>query len=164
MIKMIWAQTKNGVIGKGNSLPWSIPKEMKHFRETTNQKTVLMGSITFDSLNHQPLKNRQNYVLTKNIAKYKDIKFPNLTFCDKTEDIVAKFQGSKTEDVYIIGGNCIFNHFFPYADEIIRTIIYQEHDGDVKITEFDFSNFKLKKTVQEDEFEIQYFERKKRDD
>lgn len=55
---------KNWGIGKNNDLLFSLPADMKHFRETTTGKVVVMGSNTLRSFpGGNPLKNRTNIVL-----------------------------------------------------------------------------------------------------
>ena len=52
-------------IGKSNDLMFSLPKDMKFFRETTKGKVVVMGLNTLKSFpNGKPLKNRINIVLS----------------------------------------------------------------------------------------------------
>ena len=41
---LIVAVDKNWAIGKNNKLMWSIPADMKYFRETTKGNIVIMGS------------------------------------------------------------------------------------------------------------------------
>lgn len=51
-------------IGKKNDLLFRLPADMKHFRETTAGKVVVMGSNTLASFPEgKPLKNRTNIVL-----------------------------------------------------------------------------------------------------
>lgn len=51
-------------IGKNNDLLFSLPEDMKYFREKTLNKTVVMGSNTLKSFpGGRPLKNRTNVVL-----------------------------------------------------------------------------------------------------
>jgi dihydrofolate reductase len=159
MIKLIWAQTKTGVIGKSQGLPWKIPAEMQHFQKTTWNQKVLMGMKTFESMNNHPLKNRDNYVLTFEPEKYREQETDKLHFLSEYQPIIDTYQKNVSQDIYIIGGNSVFELFFPVADEIIRTVIYQNYAGDLTISNFDFSNFKLVKTQKELEFEVQYFER-----
>ena len=47
-IVAIWAQDEEGVIGKDNRLPWYLPAELQHFKETTLNHAILMGRVTFD--------------------------------------------------------------------------------------------------------------------
>ena len=41
----IWAQDEKGVIGKENRLPWHLPAELQHFKETTLNHAILMLSL-----------------------------------------------------------------------------------------------------------------------
>ena len=50
MISLIVAMDYNGLIGKGNGLPWHIPADMKHFKKITTGKTVVMGEKTYESI------------------------------------------------------------------------------------------------------------------
>ncbi|ATZ17177.1 dihydrofolate reductase [Williamsoniiplasma luminosum] len=161
MIKLVYAQTQDGVIGDDNKLPWSIPAEMKHFRQTTLHKNVLMGSKTFVSMNSRPLKNRLNIVLTRNPKKFEGIEAENLIFTSDVDALIKKYQGPANDDLYVIGGNEIFTIFFDCADEIIRSMILENYQGNVKISNYNFENFKKINTIKENEFEIEYFERKK---
>ena len=49
-IVAIWAQDEKGVIGKEDRLPWHLPAELKHFKETTLNHAILMGRVTFDGM------------------------------------------------------------------------------------------------------------------
>ncbi|MFZ3165531.1 MAG: dihydrofolate reductase, partial [Streptococcus alactolyticus] len=44
----IWAEDENHLIGVDGGLPWHLPKELKHFKETTMGQALLMGRVTFD--------------------------------------------------------------------------------------------------------------------
>ena len=50
MLSLIVAVSKNNVIGKDNGLIWHLPDDLKHFKEITTGKTIIMGRKTFDSL------------------------------------------------------------------------------------------------------------------
>ena len=63
-MKAIVAVVKKWGIGKKNDLLFSLPEDMKFFREKTLNKVVVMGSNTLKSFpNGKPLKNRTNVVL-----------------------------------------------------------------------------------------------------
>lgn len=160
MIKMIWAQTTEGVIGDQNHLPWRIPEEMAHFQNTTKNQIVLMGRRTFESLGSKPLKNRFNYVLTNNLADETNTEpLKNLCFIDNISAVVSTFANSRDKDLYIIGGNQVFQTFLPYTKQIIRTTIHHPYHGSLKIAPLDLSKFKVVKTVHKPEFKIEYLER-----
>ena len=60
---LIGAIGKNGELGKNNELIWYIPDDMKFFKETTINHTVVMGYNTFISL-PKLLVQRKHIVLT----------------------------------------------------------------------------------------------------
>jgi dihydrofolate reductase len=66
-VGMIWAQSRTGVIGRDNQLPWRIPEDMAHFRAVTNGHAVIMGRRTWESLpaRFRPLPGRRNIVVSR---------------------------------------------------------------------------------------------------
>lgn len=62
-ISIIVAAARNGVIGKDGKIPWHIPEDMKHFKETTSGHIVIMGRKTHESIG-KPLPNRAKVYLT----------------------------------------------------------------------------------------------------
>ncbi|ATI73345.1 dihydrofolate reductase [Mesoplasma florum] len=161
MIKMIWAQTDKGVIGKDNSLPWSIKEEMQHFRTTTLNQNVLMGGKTFESMNFKGLPNRINYVLTRDTEKYKEHMSENVNFINKKDFILKEFKGNTSKDIYIIGGSQIYELFFDDCDEIIRSIIKDDFEGNVHIKNFNYDNFDKINIVEKEHFYVEYMNRRK---
>ncbi len=65
-IVAIWAQDEEGVIGKDNRLPWHLPAELQHFKETTLNHAILMGRVTFDGMERRLLPKRETLILTRN--------------------------------------------------------------------------------------------------
>ena len=66
MIGAIWAQSHDGVIGDGHTMPWHIPEDLAHFKEITSGHPVLMGRATWESLPPavRPLPGRRNLVVS----------------------------------------------------------------------------------------------------
>jgi dihydrofolate reductase len=104
-------------IGKGNSLMFSIPADMKFFRETTTGNVVVMGANTLKSFpNGKPLKNRTNIVLSKTMEKRDDcIVVRNL------DELFEVLKGYDTGSVYVIGGAAVYNQLLPYCSEVLVT-------------------------------------------
>lgn len=67
-IGLIYARSRNGVIGKDNAMPWRLPEDMAHFKQVTMGWPVIMGRKTWDSLppRFRPLPGRRNIVITRN--------------------------------------------------------------------------------------------------
>lgn len=121
MIKMIVAYDKNFAIGKNNKLPWTLPDDLRYFKEKTLNQNVLMGRKTFESIllytKNKTLSNRNSFVLTQNKAwGYDD----TMVFYDKSQ--VLEF--SKNNDLWIIGGQKIYQLFSDVVDEIYATEVY----------------------------------------
>lgn len=66
-VHLIYARARNGVIGRDNQIPWHLPEDMAHFRQTTQGCPVIMGRKTWDSLppRFRPLPGRSNIVITR---------------------------------------------------------------------------------------------------
>lgn len=60
----IWAQSLDGIIGDGAGMPWHLPEDLKHFKETTLGSPIIMGRRTWESLPVKPLPGRKNIVLS----------------------------------------------------------------------------------------------------
>ena len=88
---MVVAASTNNVIGKNNQLLWSLPNDMKFFKNTTWAMPVLMGRKTFESLG-KPLPGRLNIVITRQ----KDWKPEGASIVHSLEDAMEK--GKKMMD------------------------------------------------------------------
>jgi len=136
IISMIAAMAKNNVIGIKNGLPWDLPADMKHFREITSGKTVIMGARTFESIG-KALPKRRNIVITldKNqIAEGAEIVF----------SLDEAIESCKNEgEVMIIGGASIYRQFLPKAQRVYLTVIDGEFEGDAFFPEMDMNEWKI---------------------
>lgn len=144
MISFVVAADKNFLIGSNNNLPWpKISADMKHFREITTGKTVVMGRKTFESIG-KPLPNRKNVVLTRD-PKFKP---EGVTVYSSVDETLAEIP--KYEEVYIIGGVTIYKEFVPFAKKIYFTFIDGEFDGDAYLPRDFLDQFELiEETTQE---------------
>lgn len=124
-VVLIAAMSKNRVIGDRGSIPWSLPGDMEHFTKLTWGKTVVMGNRTYDEIGH-PLKYRRNIVLTRNsLLTSKDIFYAN----DLLDvELYTKAMGIK--ELYVIGGQQVYEAFLPHAHEVELTILDKECQGD----------------------------------
>lgn len=124
-IKAIVAVDNKWKIGYKNQLLYSIPEDLKRFKELTEHQYVVMGRNTFDSIlkiNGKPLPNRFNVVLTRN-KKYET---PLGVFkLDSVKKIIQDYRNSGTQakDMYIIGGQQVFEQFLPHIEEVLVTYI-----------------------------------------
>lgn len=126
MIKTVFAYAihpQGYSFGNGNSLPWNhIPQDMKWFRESTKDATLIMGANTWKSLPCK-LKDRVNVVLVESgqpIPVNKSGQEPDVIGYD-LETVIEqfKYQG----DVCIIGGLGLIDEGIKISDEVHLTVI-----------------------------------------
>ena len=65
MISIIVATSHSGVIAVNGKIPWKCSADMDHFKKITTNHNVIMGRKTWDSLDNNPLLNRNNFIITK---------------------------------------------------------------------------------------------------
>ncbi|WP_339030446.1 dihydrofolate reductase [Spiroplasma endosymbiont of Cantharis nigra] len=155
MISLIWAQSKNKIIGKDNKLPWDIKEEMQHFINYTRGKTILMGRNTWDSLSKKPLPNRKNILIT---SRELEKSYNNLEVSSNLEEILKKYK-VKDEELVIIGGSQIYKSALEYADKLVVSIINKDYQGNIFAPQWDESIFRLINKIEFSEFTTYYYER-----
>ena len=120
MISLIAAIGKDNELGKGNTLLWNMPGDMKHFRETTSGHPVIMGRKTFESIG-KPLPNRQNVVITRDKTYLRH----GVDVAHSLEEALSLFK-NKNEEIFIIGGAEIYKQAMLFADKLYITHIEAE--------------------------------------
>lgn len=130
-VKMIAAVATNGVIGKDNTLPWRLPKDMKFFAEETTGNVVIMGRKSWDSLpaKFKPLPQRLNMIISRQSKEQLGITDPTVEVFDNVLSAIQKAETSNGK-IYIIGGAEIYKAAMPYVNELIITEVKAEIDGD----------------------------------
>ena len=134
---------KNG-IGKNNDLLVSIPEDMKHFRDTTKGKIMIMGRKTFDSL-PKPLPGRFHIVVTRQNFKSDN---PLVCFVSSLDEAYKKAKNLISEwpdEVFIIGGAEIYKQSLPQTDRLYLSKIEKTFDADTFYPEVNWSEFDLTK-------------------
>lgn len=129
-VGLIWAQASGGVIGSGNAIPWHVPEDMAHFKETTADHPVIMGRRTWDSLpaKFRPLPGRRNIVVTRDRTWHAD----GAESVAGVEEALA-LVGDGT--VWVMGGGEIYRAAMPFATQLQVTDIDIEVDGDTTAPE-----------------------------
>ena len=136
MLTTVAALTRNGVIGRSGQLPWSLPGDMKHFRETTRGGVVVMGRTTYESIG-KPLPHRENWVLTRQ----SDWQAPGVRVFHEIDPLLAAAAGHS--EVWVIGGQQIYEALLPHCQRQWLTEIDHEVEGDTFYPPFDRSGWSL---------------------
>lgn len=126
-MNIIVAVDKNWAIGNRGQLLVSIPQDQKTFRDMTLGKVIVMGRKTLESLpGAQPLYGRTNIVLTKDPA----YRVKGASVCHSLEEVMELLKEYAEEDIYIIGGQSIYEQFLPHCREAHVTYIDFEYAAD----------------------------------
>ena len=143
---IIACAAKNGVIGNGPDIPWSIREEFRHFSETTMGSPCIMGDVTYESLppKFRPLPGRENIVLTldpdydpEGVTLFRD--------WDEALDYVRSLDAPRT---FICGGASIYRLGMEVADTIELTRLDRDYEGDVFFPEVDPEIWALERTEE----------------
>ena len=126
MLALIAAVARNRVIGKDNQLLWHLPEDMRHFRETTRGKPVIMGRKTWESLpdSFRPLPGRLNIVISRNPA----YQAPGATLAGSIDEAIRC--AGEAKEVFVIGGEELYRQAMPRADRLYLTEIDADFSGD----------------------------------
>lgn len=134
MITIVAAVASNGVIGHAGRLPWSLPEDLRRFRQLTIGKPIIMGRATFDSIG-RPLDRRTNIVLTRNdqfdVADVHRASGPAAAIA-----IARRVHGTEAE-ICVIGGAEIYALLLPDADRMELTMVSLNPVGDTHFPEWD---------------------------
>lgn len=123
-LELVVARAKNGVIGRGNQLPWHLPDDLKYFKRLTTGLPILMGRRTWDSIG-RPLPGRQNIVLTQR----RDFAPAGATV---VHTLAAAIEvAGAVEALRVIGGAEVYRLCLPRATVVYLTEIDAEVEGDV---------------------------------
>lgn len=124
MIVTVAAMGRDRVIGQDGHLPWKMPADMRHFREVTRGKTVIMGRKTYESIG-RPLPDRTNLVL----SRARDFTIPGC-------QVVSFEEALEHPELYVLGGEEIYRLFLPRAQRQILTEIHGDFMGDTYYPDF----------------------------
>ncbi|MGW8761554.1 dihydrofolate reductase [Streptomyces sp. NPDC055815] len=131
-IGLIWAQTTDGVIGAGNTIPWRLPEDMAHFKATTLGHPVIMGRKTWDSLpvRFRPLVGRRNIVVTRD-ARWTAEGAERAGSIEAALDLATGSAEPADEAVaWVMGGGEIYRAALPHARTLSVTEVDTAVDGD----------------------------------
>ncbi|MCY9757679.1 dihydrofolate reductase [Paenibacillus alvei] len=122
----ITAMDKNNAIGKDNKLLCKLYDDLHHFRLVTEGHIVVMGSKTCESIG-RPLPYRINIILTRD-ENYPIPKCMNCFVMHSVEEVLDFFARQDEWDMFIIGGEQIYEQFLPYCNSLIVSHIQASFD------------------------------------
>lgn len=122
-VSIIAVMSSNRVIGRDGAIPWSIPVDMRRFRELTLGHTVIMGRKTFESIG-RPLSGRKNIVVTRQ----PEYPASGVITAGSIDEALRLATGDG--EVFVCGGGEIYARALPLAERIYLTVVDLEAEGD----------------------------------
>jgi dihydrofolate reductase len=135
-IILLAAIAENGVIGRGNALPWRLKSDMQHFRAITMGKPVVMGRRTYLSIG-RPLKGRTTIVVSRDA----DFAAPGIVVAPSLEAAIAAARGDalrrNADAIVVAGGADIYAQSLQMATRLAITQVHMRVDGDARFPAID---------------------------
>lgn len=130
ILSLIVAAAEGGVIGKDGKMPWRLPAESAYFRQTTLGHPVITGRKNFEAMG-RPLPDRLNVVITHQ----KDYQAPEGVAVVGSLDEALQLPAVRAAaEVFVIGGQQIYQLAMPLANKLYLTHIDAKIDGDTFFT------------------------------
>jgi dihydrofolate reductase len=135
-IIIVAAVAENGVIGRGNALPWRLKSDMAHFRALTMGKPVVLGRKTFASIG-KPLAGRTTIVISRD----QNFGAPGIVVAPNFDAALTSARGDalrrSAAAIIIAGGADIYAQALLRATRLVITEIRKRVDGDARFPAID---------------------------
>jgi dihydrofolate reductase len=135
-ILIVAAVAENGVIGRGNALPWRIKSDLQRFRALTMGKPVVIGRKTYLSIG-RPLPGRTTIVASRDRA----FAAPGIVVAPDLNAALAAARGDalrrRADCIIIAGGADLYLQTLPLAARLAITCVHKRVTGDVKFPPID---------------------------
>ena len=135
-IVLIAAIAENGVIGRGNGLPWRLKSDLQHFRALTMGKPVVMGRKTFASIG-KALPGRTTIVISRD----RHFAAPGIVVAPSLEAAFAAARGDAlrrgVDQIIIAGGAEIYAQSMAVATRLAVTEVHKSVEGDARFPAID---------------------------
>ena len=142
IISHLVALSNNLVIGVNNDLPWTLKKDLKHFSAYTQNKAIVMGRKTYESIG-KPLPNRKNIVISSTLGSIEGVEIvPTLEMAIEKADQWNN-ENDQPEEVVLIGGGYVFEESKSMVNKLVLTKVDCEINGDVFYPSIDVSNWEM---------------------
>ncbi|MDA9659668.1 dihydrofolate reductase [Pseudomonadota bacterium] len=130
IISHLVALSNNFVIGVNNDLPWKLKKDLQHFRAYTQNKAIVMGRKTYESIG-RPLPKRKNIVISSTLNAQEGIEI--VSSLDQGIQVASQWNkdNAKSEEIVLIGGGYVFEESKDMVNKLVLTRVECEIVGDV---------------------------------
>jgi len=130
-VALIVAVAANGVIGRGDELPWRLSEDLKRFKQLTMGHYLIVGRRTWQSIG-RPLPGRRMLVLSRGKLELP----PGARAVSSLDSALAIAREAGDDETFVAGGAEIYALALPRADRIYWTEVHSEVEGDVLFPAF----------------------------
>ncbi len=135
-LALVVAVADDGTIGKGGTLPWHLPEDLRHFRRLTLGHAVIMGRRTHASIG-RALPQRTNIVVTRDPA----YAAPGCAVARNLPEALSLARSTDAEP-RVIGGASLYAEALPLTTRMYMTLVHERPSGDVFFPPFDQGAFR----------------------
>lgn len=143
MLSLIVAYDLNYGIGINNKLPWSLSDDLRHFKNITKNKTIIMGRGTFDSIGKKPLPMRRNIVLSRNTHNQPS---GNYELYNNLQTAISKASLGSSDEIIIIGGAQLYEQSIHLVNKMYITVVNTIVESDTSFPKWNKDNWILSKS------------------
>ncbi len=140
-IILVAAIAENGVIGRGNRLPWRLKSDMAHFRAVTMGKPIVMGRKTYLSIG-KPLKGRTTIVVSRD----QGFAAPGIVVAPSLDAALTVARGDALRRgvaaIVIAGGSEIYAQIMERATRLAVTLVHMRAEGDARFPPIDMRHWR----------------------
>ena len=140
-IVLVAAVARNGAIGAKGGLPWRLPSDLKHLRETTWGRPMVMGRKTFDLIG-RPLPGRETIVVTRDESFSRE----GVHVARSVDEALALGELRATamgvDEIMVIGGGELYRATLDRADRIVLSEVDLAPEGDAFFPEIDMTRWR----------------------
>lgn len=142
-LHLIYARSRNNVIGLKGEMPWHLPEDLAHFKRTTLGQPVVMGRVTWESIpaKFRPLPGRRNVV----VSRQADYAAPGAEVVPSVQAALDLFAADQV--VWIMGGAQIYAQALPLASRVVVTDIDADFEGDAFAPSLDADWHEVNRTM-----------------
>lgn len=139
-LSIIVAVAENNVIGRGNTLPWHVPEDLKSFKKITMGKPIVMGRKTYESIG-RPLPGRTNIVITRNPEWQAEGVSTVASLAEALALAEQRCVIDGMDELFVIGGEQIYRLAMASAQRIYMTRVHTNVEGDAYFPELSASEW-----------------------
>jgi dihydrofolate reductase len=139
-LSIVAAVSENGVIGRGEEIPWRLRDEQQALKKLTTGHCLIMGRKTWESIG-RPLPGRTSIVITRDPRFSAD--FDEVVVVRDFDSAVGAARERGDDETFVFGGEAIYALALPRADLLYITRVHAKVEGDAFFPAFDEAAWKL---------------------